>query len=144
MKSASSAASGSGQQSVKRSATDAELEAHIGDATDMGIGDSTTSPMSTVSKHQMKNCREVNWSITTQEGIDGYREKHVLKRARQSNFSGRPSLRKTHGWNLKNHSRQLPGTFHTSMLVVTIRKRGERGICSASVDRAVEKCQRAN
>ena len=72
-----------------------------------------------------------------EEQFDGYREKamritsveqvelgnimelsitgHVLKWARQSNFTGELSLSKANGWNLKNHSRvtvsrKLPDT----------------------------------
>ena len=65
-------------------------------------------------------------AVTTQEAVDGYREKamriesveqielgnimelpiagQVLMWARQSNFSGGVSLRKADGWNMKNHS----------------------------------------
>ena len=98
-------------------------------------------------------------AITTQEGVDGYREQamriagverfelgkrmelsimgHVLKWARQSNLFGGP-LRTGDGWNLKNHShlavvRHLREKTHPSMLVVTIREGEERGICSAAL-----------
>ena len=63
---------------------------------------------------------------------------HVLKFARQLNFSGRLSLRKGDGWNMKNHShltvaRHLREKVHSSMLVVTMREGEERGICSAAL-----------
>ena len=46
---------------------------------------------------------------------------HVLRWARQSNFSG------AGGWNMKNHSRQtvarhLREKTHTSLLILTLRK----------------------
>ena len=58
---------------------------------------------------------------------------HVLKWARQSDFSGRLSLRKTNDWILKNHihltvARHLREKTHTIMLVVTIREGEARGV----------------
>ena len=44
MKSASSTASSSGQQRVKRSVTDTEAEMQTGDPLEMGTGESTTLP----------------------------------------------------------------------------------------------------
>ena len=88
-------------------------------------------------------------AVTTQEAVDGYREKamriasiehvelgnlmelsimgQVLKWARQANLSGGVSLRRADGWNLKNHShltaaRHLHEKTHPSLLVVTIRE----------------------
>ena len=55
MKSVSSAASGSGQQRVKRSSTDAEPEVQIGVLMEMGIGESAALP-------RTKNCCEVRAS----------------------------------------------------------------------------------
>ena len=59
----------------------------------------------------------------------------VLRWARQSNLSGGMSLRKTVGWNMKNHShltvaRHLREKIHPIVLVVTIREGEEKGICS--------------
>ena len=99
-------------------------------------------------------------AVTTQEAVDGYREKariiasveqielgnlmelsitgQVLKWARKSNLSGGLSLRKADGWNLKNHShltvaRHLREKIRPSMLVVTIRDGEERGMCNAAL-----------
>ena len=100
-------------------------------------------------------------AVTTQEAVDGYREKamriasverielgnimelsitgQVLKWARHPNLSGGLSLRKADGWNLKNHS-HLTVAWHLrektlpSMLVVTIREGEERGICIAALE----------
>ena len=99
-------------------------------------------------------------AVTTQEAVDGYREKamriasveqielgnimelsitgQVLKWARQVNLSGGVSLRKADGWNLKNHShltvaRHLREKIHPRMLVVTIREGEERGMCNAAL-----------
>ena len=98
--------------------------------------------------------------VTTQEAVDGYREKatriasverielgnimelsitgQVLRWAGQSNLSGGVSLRRADGWNMKNHShltvaRHLREKFHPSVLVVTIREGEERGMCSAAL-----------
>ena len=62
----------------------------------------------------------------------------VLRWARQSNLSGGVSLRKADGWNMKNHShltvaRHLREKIHPIVLVVTIRKGEERGMCSAAM-----------
>ena len=99
-------------------------------------------------------------AVTTQEAIDGSREKvmriasveqieldslmelsitgQVLRWARQSNLSGGLSLRKSDGWNLKNHrhltvARHLSEKTHSSMLVVTIREGEDQGLCSAAL-----------
>ena len=87
-------------------------------------------------------------AVTTQEAIDGYREKamwiesveqvglgnimelsiigHVPTSARQSSFSGGLLPRKADGWNLKNHSHLTVATHlretHAIMLVATIKK----------------------
>ena len=62
----------------------------------------------------------------------------VLKWARQSNLSGGLSLRKSDGWNLKNHSHltvawHLREKTHPSMLVVTIWEGEDQGLCSATL-----------
>ena len=99
-------------------------------------------------------------AVTTQEAIDGSREKvmriasveqielgnfmelsitgQVLKWARQSNLSGGLFLRKSDGWNLKNHSQldscqALARENSSSMLVVTIREGEDQGLCSATL-----------
>ena len=99
-------------------------------------------------------------AVTTQEAVEGYREKarrivsveqielgnimelsitgQILKWARQMNFSGGLSLRKSDGWNLKNHShltvaRHLREKTHPSMLVVTIREGEDQGLCNAAL-----------
>ena len=99
-------------------------------------------------------------AVTSQQAVDGYREKamkiesveqielgnimemsitgQVLRWARQSNLSGGVSLRRADGWNLKNHShltvaRHLREKIHPSMLVVTIREGEERGMCNAAL-----------
>ena len=97
-------------------------------------------------------------AVTTQEAVDGYREKtmkiesveqielgsimvlsitgQVLRWARQSNLSGGVSLRKADGWNMKSHSlmtvaKHLREKIHPIVLVVTIREGEEKGFCSA-------------
>ena len=99
-------------------------------------------------------------AVTTQEAVDGYREKamriesveqielgnimelsiagQVLRWARRSNLSGGVSLRKADGWNMKNHShltvaRCLREKIHPIVLVVTIREGEEEGMCSAAM-----------
>ena len=100
-------------------------------------------------------------AVTTQEAVDGRREKamriasveqielgNIMELsitgevcsggARQMNLSGGLSLRQADGWNLKNHShlavaRHLREKTHPSMLVVKIRDGEERRICSAAL-----------
>ena len=53
-------------------------------------------------------------------------------------MSGGLSLCKANGWNMKNHShlkiaRRLREKIHPMMLIVTIRKGEDRGICSATL-----------
>ena len=88
-------------------------------------------------------------AVTTQEAIDGYREKarrianveqiklgnimelsitgQLVRGVRRANLSGVVSLCKVNGWNMKNHShlkiaRQLREKIHPTMLVVMISK----------------------
>ena len=95
-------------------------------------------------------------AVTTQEAVDGYREKamriesveqielgnimelcitgQVLRWARQ----GGVSLRKADEWNVKNHShltvaRHLREKVHPTVLVVTTREGEEKGVCSAAM-----------
>ena len=92
-------------------------------------------------------------AVTTQEAVDGYREKamrtesveqielgrnkklsitgQVLRWARPSNLSGGVSLRKADRWNMKKVARHLREKIHASVLVVTIKEGEERGMCSA-------------
>ena len=137
--------------------TDTESRMQTGDPLEMGTGESMT-----VSKHPTKNCSDVRpEAVTTQEAVDGYREKtmriasveqvdlgnimelsitdHVLEWARRWKLSGgADSLGKAGGWNLKNHShltvtRHLLEKTQPSILVVTIREGEERRICSAAL-----------
>ena len=107
-------------------------------------------------------------AVTTQEAVDGYREKamriecvepielgnimelsiagQVLRWARQSNLSGGVSLRKADGWNMKNHShltvaRHPREKIRPTVLVVTTREGEEKGMCSD--ERATEDHQRS-
>ena len=85
-------------------------------------------------------------AVTTQEAVDGYREKamriasvertelgsimelsitgQALRWARQSNLSGGVSLRRADGWNMKNHSH----------LTVARHLRGEDSLQRAGCD----------
>ena len=62
----------------------------------------------------------------------------LFRGERQANMSGGVSLCKANGWNVKNHShirtaRRLREKIHPMMLIVTIRKYEDRGICSATL-----------
>ena len=62
----------------------------------------------------------------------------VLRWAGQSYLSGGLSLRKSDGWNLKNHShltvaRHLREKTHPSLLIVTIREGEDQGLCSSAL-----------
>ena len=155
MKSASLTASGSEQQRQKRSTPDDESGMRVEDTPETGTGEGTASPVA-----PSANIRRIavnsEPAVTTQEAIDGHCEKAMRTAgveqtelgnimeisitgqvARQSNLSGRLSLCKADGWNVKNHShltgaRHLREKTHPSMLVVTIREGEERGICSAA------------
>ena len=151
MDTASSAPSGSGQQRAKRAAADAVPEADESAALPSAFAANTRRRIAE---------KSAPVAVTTHEGIDGYLEKamrmasveqvewgtimelsitgHVLIWARRSHLSGKLSLRKTDGWNLKNHSRlkvarHLREKTHTNMLVVIIRDGDERGNMQYSV-----------
>ena len=75
MKSASSAASGSGQQRVKRSAADAEPEALTGVPMEICVDESAAWPSALAANTKRRIAeKSAPVAITTQEGIDGYRE----------------------------------------------------------------------
>ena len=121
MKSASSTASGSGQQKEKTSIPDDESRMQVEDTSEMGTGESTEllgAPSANIGRRiVVKSSDPV--TVTTQEAVDGYCEKamriasveqielgnimelsitgQVLKWARQSNLSERTVT--THsGW----------------------------------------------
>ena len=161
MKSASLTACGSGQQRRKRPIPDGESRMQVEDMSETGTGEGTALPAAPSANTRRRIVvKSEPMAVTTQEAVDGYREKamriasveqielgnimelsitgQVLKWARQVNLSGGASLRKADGWNLKNHShltvaRHLREKIHTSMLVVTIREGEERGMCNAAL-----------
>ena len=121
-KSASSTASGSGQQREKRPIPDNETRVQAEDMSEMGTGDCIALPRALPANTRPRIVvKSEPVAVTTQGAVDGYCEKtmriasveqidllsitgQVLKRARRSNLSGRLSLRKADGWILKNHS----------------------------------------
>ena len=161
MKSASSAASSSGQQREKKPTPDGELRTQAEGMSEMGTSEGTALPAAPSANTRRRIVvKSEPMAVTTQEAVDGYREKarriasveqielgnimelsitgQVLKWARQVNLSGGVSLSKADGWNLKNHShltvaRHLREETHPSMLVVTIREGEERGMCNAAL-----------
>ena len=161
MKSASSTASGSGQQREKRPIPDGESRMQVEDMSETSTGEGTSLPAAPSANTRRRIVvKSEPMAVTTQEAVDGYREKamriasveqielgnimelsimgQVLKWARQMNLSGGVSLCKADGWNLKNHShltvaRHLREKIHPSMLVVTIREGEERGMCNAAL-----------
>ena len=99
-------------------------------------------------------------AVTTQEAIDGYREKarriasleqvemgnsmelsisgQLLRGAKRVSIRGGISLCKDDGWNMKNHShlrvaRRLREKTHPTTLAVTIRENEDGGMCSATL-----------
>ena len=127
--------------------------------TDTGEGEASPATASTNIRRRIALKSEPA-AVTTQEAIDGSREKvmriasveqielgnlmelsitgQVLRWGRQSNLSGGLSLRKSDGWNLKNHShltvaRHLREKTHPIMPVVTIREGEDQGLCSAAL-----------
>ena len=133
----------------------------VEDMSETGTGEGTALPAAPSANTRRRIVvKSEPMAVTTQEAVDGYREKamriasveqielgnimelsitgQVLKWARQVNLSGGASLRKADGWNLKNHShltvaRHLREKIHPSMLVVTIREGEERGMCNAAL-----------
>ena len=161
MKSASSMARSSGGQGQKRSIPDDESRMQVEETpkTDIAGDIVALAAMSTsVRRRTTKKSEPV--AVTTQEAVDGYREKairiasveqielhnlmelsitgHVIRWARRSNLSGGLTLCKSDGWNLKNHShltvaRHLREKTHPSVLVVLIREGEDQGLCSAAL-----------
>ena len=75
LKSASSTASGSGQQSVKRPVTDTESGMQTGDSLEMGTGESTTLlGASSANTRRRFGVKSEPVAVTTPEAVDGYRE----------------------------------------------------------------------
>ena len=159
--SSSLTASGSGQRGERKATPDDESRMQVEDKLEMDTEERTdTHQASSTNTRRRIVTKSEPMAVTTQEAVDGYREKamriaiveqielgnitelsvtgQVLRWARQSNFSGAVSLRRTDGWNLKNHSRlkvarHLREKTHSSVLGVTIREGEERGICSAAL-----------
>ena len=161
MQSASLTASGSGRHGQGKAIPDDESGRQVEDKPETDNEERAEPPG--VSSTYTKRRIAVNSKprgVTTQEAVDGYREKamriesvelielgsimelpitgQVLRWTRQSNLSVGVSLRKADGWNVKNHShltvaRHLREKIHTSVLVVTIREDEERGMCSAAL-----------
>ena len=154
MKSASTIASGSGQERERRAIPDDDSRMQIEDKPEVDNEERAeqTGALSTSIRRRIAVKSEPR-AVTTQQAVDGYREKamriasvkeielgnimelsitgQVLRWARQSTLSGG----KADGWNMKNHSR-LTVARHLRekipiVLVVKIREGEGKGICSA-------------
>ena len=128
MKSTSLTASSSGHKRERRSTSDEELMMQVEDTSVARTSEGTAVPET----HPANTRRRIVGksepvAVTTQEAIDGYREKarriasveqielgnimelsiagQLLRWARRANLSGGVSLCKADGWNMKNHSR---------------------------------------
>ena len=161
MKSTSLTDSSSGHKGEKRATSDGEPRMQVEDASVERTSEGTTL-LETPSANTRRRIdgKSETVAVTTQEAIDGYREKariiasveqielgnimelsitgQLLRWARQLKLSGGVSLCKAHGWNLKNHShltvaRHLREKIHPSLLIVTIREGEERGMSSAAL-----------
>ena len=128
MKSASTTASGSGQKGERRAIPDDDSRMQIEDKPEVDNEERAEPPgaPSTSIRRRLAVKSEPR-AVTTQEAVDGYREKamriesveeielgnimelsitgQVLRCARQSNLSGGVSLHKADGRNTKNHRR---------------------------------------
>ena len=126
----------------------------VEDTSETGTGEGTVLPAApSVNTRRRIVGKSEPVAVTTQEAVDGYREKakriasveqielgnimelsitgQELRWARQVNLSGGVSLCNADGWNMKNHShltvaRRLREKIHPSMLVVTIKEDEER------------------
>ena len=161
MKSTSLTDSSSVHKRETRSTSDEESRMQVENTSMARTSESTAVPEtpSTNTRRRIVGMSEPV-AVTTQEAIDGYREKarriasveqvelgnimelsitgQLLRWARRANLSGGVSLCKADGWNMKNHShltvaRRLREKIHPTMLVVTIREDEERGLCSAAL-----------
>ena len=162
MKSTSLTASSSGHKRERRSNSDEELRMQTEDTSmaRTSEGAEVHKTQSVINRRRVVGKSEPV-AVTTQEAIDGYREKAriiasveqielgnimelsvngpLLRWARRANLSGGVSLCKDDGWNMKNHShltvaRRLREKIHPSMLVVTIREGEVKGLCSAVLE----------
>ena len=159
MKSASSTASGSGQQRKKRPIPDGESRMQVEDMSETGTCKGTALPAAPSANTRRRIVvKSEPMAVTTQEAVASVEQielgnimelsitGQVLKWARQVNLSGGVSLRKADGWNLKNHShltvaRHLREKIHPSMLVVTIREGEERGMCNVALRELLRICK---
>ena len=162
MKSASlTASSSSGHSKEKGTKSDEESRMQVESTSMPTINENTELP-ETLEANARKRIvgKSEPVAFTTQEAIDGYREiarrianveqielgnvmelsitGQLIRGARQANPSVVVSLCKTNGWNMKNHShlktaRRLREKIHPTMLVVTIRKDEDRGICNETL-----------
>ena len=158
MKSASLTASGSSQQREKRPIPDGESRVQAEDMSEKGTGEGTALPATPLVNTRRRIVgKSEPMAVTTQEAVEGYREKarriasveqielgnimelsitgQILK-GKTNEPLWRVSLRKSDGWNLKHHShltvaRHLREKTHPSMLVVTIREGEDQGLCNA-------------
>ena len=132
--------------------------------TDTGEGEVSPAAVSTNIRRRIAMKSEPA-AVTTQDAIDGSREKvmriasveqielgnpmelsitgQVLKWARQLNLSGGLSLRKSDGWNLKNHShltvaRHLREKTHPSIAGCDNQGRRRSRIVQRNIERVVE------
>ena len=161
MKSASLTASSSSHTRERRSNSDEEMRMQT-ENTSMARTNKGTAVQETKSVNNRRRVvgKSEPVAVTTQEAIDGYREKArriasveqvesgnimelsingiLLRWARRENLSGGVSLCKADGWNVKNHShltvaRRLREKIHPTMQVVTIREGEQRGLRSAAL-----------
>ena len=158
MKSASTTASGSGQKRERTAIPGDGSRMQIEDKLEVDNERAEPPEAPSTSIRRRIAVKSEPRTVTTQEAVEGYREKavriesveqielgnimelsitgQVLRWARQSNLSGGVSLRKADGWNMKNHSHQtdarhLREKIHPIVLVVIFREGEEKGICSA-------------
>ena len=77
MKSASLTASGSGQQRQKRAVPDDESGMQVQDTLETGFGEGTASPAASANIRRPFSVKSEPVAVTTQEGIDGHRQKSM-------------------------------------------------------------------
>ena len=155
MKSTSLTDSNSSHKRERRSNTDEELRMQVESTTMEKASDSAAVPETqSVNTRRRVIGKSEPVAVTTQEAIDGYREKarrianveqielgnimelsfagQLFRGEGQASMSRGLSLCKANGWNMKNHSqlkpaRKLREKIHPIMLIVTIRKMKTEG-----------------
>ena len=144
MKSASSTASGSGQQREKRPIPDGQSRMQVEDMSETGTGEGTALPAAPSANTRRRIVvKSEPMAVTTEEPVDGYRDKAMriasveqieLGNIMELSITGQVlKMGKTSEHSHLTVARHFREKIRPSMLVVTIREGEERGMCNAAL-----------